>query len=194
MTVKYLPEPDLCGRLVAGDEGAFRAVFDRFHRKIFQFAFKFLKDSSQSEEIVQDTFLNFWLHRATLDINQPIAPILFKIARNSVIDTWRKAASSEKFRQHVRSVAQPISNTTEEWVLVTDLQRMTDEVLATLSKQQQEVFALSRYNGLSYDEIAERLQISKHTVKYHLTTALKVLRAHFIKNDVLTFFFLVLFC
>lgn len=95
MVIKHLPEPDLCRRLAAGDERAFREVFNRFHRKIHQFAFNFLKNKEQSEEVVQDTFLSFWLHRMKVNPEQPIAPFLFTIARRTLTDAWRKSVTSE---------------------------------------------------------------------------------------------------
>ena len=190
MVIKHLPEPNLCHRLSNGDEGAFREVFDRFHPKVYQFAFNFLKDKEQSEEIVQDTFLNFWLHRETLDPNKPIAPLLFTIARRTLVDVWRKAAASEKFRERIHQFMELASNETEESVLAGDLERITEDALSKLSEQQQEIFKLSRYEGLSYDEIAERLHISKNTVKYHLVNVLKILRAHFHKHNILYVYFL----
>ena len=187
MAIKYLPEPDLCRRLSAGEERAFREVFDRFHRKIYQFAFNFLKDKARSEEIVQDTFLSFWLHRTKIDVEQPIAPLLFTIARRTLTDAWRKAATSERFRKELRLFVDLSSNDTEEVVFRNDLERITQDALCKLSDQQQEVFTLSRYEGLSYDEIAERMHISKNTVKYHLVNALKAIRSHFGEQDVLYF-------
>ncbi len=190
MLIKHLPEPDLSRRLSTGDEQAFRVVFDRFHLKIYQFAFNFLKDKEQSEEIVQDTFLSFWLHRSKINPEQPIAPLLFTIARRTLTDAWRKAATSQRFREHIRQIIDLSSNDTEEQVFKNDLERITHDALSKLSEQQQEVFTLSRYEGLSYDEIAERMHISKNTVKYHLVNALKVIRSHFGEHDML---YLVLF-
>lgn len=182
---KYFPEPDLSRRLSEGDETAFREVFDRFHRRIYHFALGFLKDKDQSEEIVQDTFLHFWLHREKLDHQYPIAPYLFTIARRTVIDAWRKAASAESFRERVGRIMETLHNDTEERIWADDLERIANEGLSRLNEQQQQVFTLSRYEGLSYDEIAERLQISKNTVKYHLVNALKIMRVHFNKHDVM---------
>lgn len=187
MAIKYLPEPDLCSRLAAGDERAFRAVFDRFHRKVYQFAFNFLKNKERSEEIVQDTFLRFWLYREKIDSDQPIAPFLFTIARRTLTDAWRKAATSERFREELRLFVDVSTNDTEEKVLMNELERITQDALRKLSDQQQEVFTLSRYKGLSYDQIAERMHISKNTVKYHLVNALKIIRSHFGEHDMLYF-------
>jgi len=192
MIVKHLPEPDFCRRLSDGDEVAFRELFDRYHRKIYQFAFNFLKNKEQSEEIVQHTFLNFWLNRSKLDPDRPIAPYLFTIARRTLTDAWRKAAASSHFRERVQQHMEATTNETEERILSEDLANITKNALNKLSEQQHQVFTLSREEGLSYEEIAERLHISKHTVKYHLTNALKIIKAHFHKHDII-FFLLLLF-
>ncbi len=192
MTVKHLPEPDFCRRLLDGDELAFRELFDRFHGKIYQFAFNFLKNKEQSEEIVQHTFLNFWLNRSKLDPDRPIAPYLFTIARRTLTDAWRKAAASSRFREYIQQRMELVTNETEERILSDDLANITRDALDKLSEQQHQVFTLSRQEGLSYEEIAERLHISKHTVKYHLINALKIIKAHFHKHDII-FFLLLLF-
>ena len=183
--MKHLPEPNLVKRLTESDENAFRIVFDEFHHRIFLFAFGFLKDKALSEEIVQDTFMNFWLHRHNLETHKPVAPYLFTIARRTLIDAWRKSARSENFRQNIYAKMTVMNNETEETVFLNDLERIISRGLNQLNKHQQEVFALSRHEGLSYEEIAEHLQISKNTVKYHLVNALKIMRTHLGENDIM---------
>lgn len=194
MMVKYLPELDLVKRLSEGDEKAFRIVFDRFHGKIYQFAFSFLKDKDQSEEIVQDTFLSFWLNRENLDCRQPVAPYLFTIARRTLIDAWRKAANLDSFRQRIYKIATVINNDTLDTIFLNDLERVVNEGLLQLNKQQQQIYDLSRHEGLSYEEIAVRLKISKNTVKYHLVNALKIMRTHLSENDILYTVLYILYC
>lgn len=191
MTVKCLPEPDFCRRLLDGDELAFRELFDRYHRKIYQFAFNFLKDKAQSEEIVQLTFLNFWLSRSAIDPDRPITPYLFTIARRAVTDAWRRVAASSRFRDQVLQHMEAVSNETEERIFSDELECITRDALKKLSEQQHQIFTMSRQEGLSYEEIAERLHISKHTVKYHLVNALKILKAHFHRHDIIFFLFLL---
>lgn len=184
MKIKHLRDPDFCRRLLNGDERAFRDLFERFYPKIYQFAFNFLKRRDLSEEIVQQTFLSFWQNRAQLDVDRPVAPLLFTIARRVLIDSWRKQAVSARFREDVVRHMSMVSNETEEHILSNDLAKVTEEALRKLTEQQQEVFRLSRYEGVSYEEIAERLRISKHTVKYHLVNALKIVKEHLKKYDI----------
>lgn len=190
MPIPFLADPRLVDRLRNGDEAAFRLVFERLHRKIYQFAFHFLKNKEQCEEIVQDTFLNFWVHREKLDRFKPIEPYLYIIARRTVTDYWRKAATAQNFRDQLFYSIRLSHNDTEEKVLMNDLERITEAGMQQLSSQQQMVFKLSRFEGLTYEEIAVKMQISKDTVKYHLVNALKVLREHFDKHDVSYLFFI----
>lgn len=190
MLISFNTDTELVDRLHIGDESAFRLVFDRFHQRIFLFAFKFLKDKEQSEEIVQDTFLNLWLHREKLDGLKPLEPFIFAIARRKLIDTWRKAATAQSYRDNLYQTIESSRNEPLEKLLMKDLERITEEGLMQLNCQQQKVFKLSRYEGFTYEEIAEEMKISKSTVKYHLINALKLLRYHFQKNGVLSLFIL----
>jgi RNA polymerase sigma-70 factor (family 1) len=179
-------DTELVRRLQQSDERAFESVFDRYHRKVYQFAFKFLKDIVLSEEVVQDTFLNFWLHREKLDEQKPIAPYLYTIARRTVTDHWRKAASSRAFLNTLFHKLEATRNLTEEQVGMRELEQITEAGLQQLSVQQHMVFTLSRFEGLTYEEIAERMQISRDTVKYHLVNALKILRRHLEQHGVIS--------
>ena len=190
MTIRHIPDPALAERLSNGDETAFRQVFDCFHKQIYRFAFGFLKDKDQCDEVVQDTFLQFWLHRHDLNPNQAIAPLLFTISRRILIDAWRKAASSERCRKELYARLCPSHNDTEEQVWVEEIERIKEEAFDQLNRQQQQVFILSREEGLSYAEIAEKLHISKNTVKYHLMNALKIMRTHFNRHDIIGLYFL----
>ncbi len=184
--LEHQTDTELVRRLQQSDERAFEDVFDHYHRKIYQFAFQFLKDIVLSEEVVQDTFLNFWLHREKLDEQKPIAPYLYTIARRTVTDHWRKAATSRMFLDNLFHKLEAARNLTEEQVGMRELEQITEAGLRQLSVQQHTVFTLSRFEGLTYEEIAERMQISRDTVKYHLVNALKILRRHLEQHGVIS--------
>lgn len=182
---KHIPEPELTNRLLEGDESALREIINRYHKKVYLFVLSFLKDKDKSDEVVQDTFLSFWLFRKRLNPDKPLAPLLFTIARRKLIDCWRKEAMGKRYFERISEITAGTHNETQEQVYVKDIERTVDELLDRFTEQQKQVFTLSRYENLSYDEIAERLQISRNTVKYHLVNALKMLRAHFSKHDIL---------
>lgn len=165
----------LTERLRQSDETAFRALFDRHYERLYLFTFSYLKNREQAEDVVQETFLQLWKSRHTLNSQLPPDALLFTIAKRLTLNALRKQtngiAAKNRFWQRIKKK----SNETENTVLFNELKRHTEQLLQTLPPQQQQVFLLSRQEGLSYEEIAERLQISPHTVRNHLSSALKQL-------------------
>ena len=176
MLKEAMGDEELISRLQLGDESAFRIVFDLYSSKLYSFSFRLLKDKEQSQEVVQEVFLNLWLSRAKLDSQYPLAPYLYTITRRLTLNALRNIANSQSAMHTLWLNTRKVSNETEEVVLRDDLQRFTEGVLTRLPKQQQQVFRMSRQRDLSYDEIAEELHISRNTVKNHLVAALKTLK------------------
>lgn len=183
--MKHRDESKLVSRLKQGDPSAFEAIFEAHHWKIQQYALRLLRDESLSDDIVQDTFLHFWLQRSALEDHRSIVPYLYVIARRVIIDHWRKAATSKAFLDRLFHRIQTSDNTTEEEINANELTYITESGLQQLSPQQRAVFMLSREEGLTYQQIADRIQISRDTVKYHLVNALKILREHFQQHGVI---------
>lgn len=171
--------------LAKGDDSAFRSVYNQYYRKIYQFAFSFTKNREQSEEILQETFLMLWKRRMSLDPSMPIAPVLFTVSRRLVIDSFRKSMSAEKYRIEVTERLDMLHTDTAEKVEFSDLKRVVNDIIAELPQQQQTVLKLKKFDELSYDEISERLNISKSTVKNHLMAALKTLRSRMDREGIL---------
>lgn len=173
--------------LKAGEDAAFRIVFDTNFRRLFAFSYRMLKSKEQAEEVVHDALLNVWVNRSRLNENLPITPYLYTITRRLTLNALRQVATSQRMIDQLWRDMETVSNSTEEAILLTDLQKFTDTALNILPRQQQLVFKMSRYEGLNYDEIAEKLNISRNTVKNHLIAALKTLRLHFNMSDMSCF-------
>jgi len=185
MSVVNVVDAALLIRFREGDESAFKCVYDAYYRKVYQYAYSYLKNKEQSEEIVQETFLKIWITRERLNEQLPVAPYLFTICHRLVFDAFRKAATVNILKANLQKINTETDNHTEEIIFVSDLKRFSDHAIAELPKQQQMVFKLSRSEELTYEEIAARLNISKNTVRNHLVVALKSLRAQFESQGVL---------
>ncbi|WP_345952823.1 RNA polymerase sigma-70 factor [Mucilaginibacter sp. PAMB04168] len=175
---------NLIHKFKAGDEAAFKLVFDQNFKKLYVFAFKMLKSREHAEEVVNDAFLNVWSNRDRMDDSLSITPYLFTVTKRLALNALRQTASSQKAIDNLWNRIENISNQTEEAILLNDLQRFTESKIAILPPQQQQIFKLSRNEGLSYEEIAEQLGISKNTVRNHLSSALKTLRKHLIDPNI----------
>ena len=179
---------ELISRIKEGDESAFRIVFDLYSSKLYAFSFRFLKEKEPCQEVVQEVFLNLWINRAKLDNQYPVAPYLYTITRRLTLNVLRHVATSQSAMDKMWLNVKKVSNETEEEVFLEDLSRFTEQVLSKMPKQQQLIFRMSRHQELSYDEIAEELDISRNTVKNHLVAALKTLRTQLNKAFSILFF------
>ncbi|WP_257669380.1 RNA polymerase sigma factor [Parapedobacter tibetensis] len=175
--------PELITRLQDGEEAAFRAIYNQLHGRIYRLIQSLVKDTAKTEELLQETFVALWLHRGKLNETQPLYPYVYLTARRLTIDHFRKKLSEASAKDYLSRYMETHTNNTEETIIFEDLNRFTEETIKALPTQQQTVFTLSRKEGLSYDEIAERLHISPNTVRNHMVSALKTLKLHFSKHN-----------
>lgn len=167
-----------------GSENTFREIYQYFGPKVYRFAFSFLKEKQQSEEIVQETLIVLWENRQSFDESKALEPYLFTIAKRLVLDQLRKTLSTKSLRERLLVAMSEQHNETEEQIIFSDMLVFAEKAINELPKQQQVVFKLSRIEGLSYDEIAERLNLSRNTVKNHLVVAAKRLRTCFDSQEI----------
>ncbi|MEN0052817.1 MAG: RNA polymerase sigma-70 factor [Mucilaginibacter sp.] len=179
-------------RLKKDDQAAFHEIYRIYSKRLYNFVYSFLKNKELSEEVVQEAFLNLWINRAKLNESYPVGPLLFTIGRRLTLNALRQFTTSKASLEKLWQSITYLHNDTEETILLNNLQDFAETAYKSLPKQQQLVFRLSREEGLSYDEIADRLQISKNTVKNHLIAALKNLRAQFSRSDIVYMFLAVL--
>jgi RNA polymerase sigma-70 factor (family 1) len=177
--------------LIAGNESAFDIIYETYCDKVYRLAFRFLKDREQSEEIVQECFINLWMSRQKLNPEGNIWLYLYVIAKRLSLNTLRQICQSRELTGKLINYIATVHNNTEEDVLVHDLEQFTEKIINQLPKQQQLIFRLSRIEHLSHKEIADQLQISPNTVKNHMVEALKTLKSHLQYSDLI--FFLALF-
>ena len=180
-------------RLIAGDESVFTAVYELYSEKVYRLAYRFLKDKEQSEEIVQETFINFWLGREKLDPAGDLWLYLYVISKRLSLNALRKIGRSSVLIEKLLQQISDLQNNTEEFIITHDLEQYIEKAIDKLPHQQQRGFKLSRIEGLSHKEIAEKLQISPNTVKNHMVEALKTLKKHLKYADFCCLAFLLIY-
>jgi RNA polymerase sigma-70 factor (ECF subfamily) len=163
--------------LVGGDQGAFDQLYERHWFQLYQSAFYLLKDKDASKDIVQDVFLWIWQNRPTLNISN-VRAYLKAAVRFKVANFIRSGNIRDSFYDEVARVQpHPASPSGEEMIALKELQQVIHEAICQLPDKCREVYRLSREEGLSNREIAERLGISIKTVENQMTIALKRLRS-----------------
>lgn len=167
----------LIGRIKEGDVNAFKEFFLFFQPKILYFIYCYTHNKSAAEDITQDVFLEFWKVRQGLNNSLSPKSLLYKIARNRSINYIKRNHKTEKITDDDDSSFQLKEYYGIEQKIDYDI--MIDDITKAINKlppRCRSVFVLSRFNELSYFEIAETMDISLQTVKNHMSNALNILR------------------
>ena len=115
--------------------------------------------------------------RDTLDVSRSFKSFLYTIARNKCFDVLEKAANNSKLKEALFYQSQKSFAATDLKVIESDFDKIKEEAYSTLPPKRREIFELSRENGMTYDEIAEKLGISTSTVKSQMNKALESMRS-----------------
>lgn len=161
--------------LKKGDMEAFEKVFHSFADRIYYFAFRYLRNQYDAEEIVQDVFVKLWENRENLNERLSFSGYLFTIARNTIFNQNRKKVNEKAYQDYVMAYMDRSTCKTEDELIYSDIKAIIDKVVDELPPQRQLIYKMSREQGLSYREIANELNLSERTVEAHIRLALKTL-------------------
>jgi len=162
-------EIELLKRISAGDHLAFSDLFDFYHHNLGAFIYNITKSKELAEEITLDVFLKIWMTREALSEVKNFKAYLFTVSRNAAISGLRKIISERT--KHIEWIKTPAFDDDDAGEKETYLS-LIDEAINCLSPQRKKIYLLSREHGLKYDEIADQLGISRHTVRAHIQQAI----------------------
>lgn len=182
-SVQSYTEKELLERIAEGDEEAYKLVFNRYWNKIYQVALSFLKVPDQAQDAVQQVFIKLWEKRSKLPEVQNLDAWLFIMARNTIISILERIVSSRKGVQQIKDVIPEDYLTPSALLEYKQVSAIIQDAVNRLPPQQALVFRLSREQGLTYAQIAERLQIAPATVKSHIIRALNSIREYVFRHS-----------
>jgi RNA polymerase sigma-70 factor (ECF subfamily) len=155
---------------------AFEAVFREHYQALARFAFRFVRDATAAEDVVQDVFARLWTDRHTLNIATSVRAYLYAAVRNRALNISKHTAVIDAFEFDAESIV-PASPQPDEVLDVAELDARLSEALEALPEKQATVMRLRWRDELSYAEIADALGISIKGVEKHLSRGLAALRA-----------------
>ncbi|MGB0930867.1 MAG: RNA polymerase sigma-70 factor, partial [Chitinophagales bacterium] len=171
----------------------YRQAFEEYYQPLCNFAYKFVKDRDEAEDVVQPVFINLWKKRTELQLNSKLSSYLFSATKNNALMTLRRREYNSMYVEHVKHRADRIYDEEigkEEEALL--LKEKITKAIHTLPPKCQQIFKLSKLSGLTYKEIADDLSISTKTVENQMSKALRILRKQLKNIFYLIIFFLML--
>ena len=159
------------------DKDAFTEIFDYYRDRIFSRTMRFLKSQALAEEIVQDVFLKIWLKRSELQHVQSLHAYISSMANNLIIDRL-KNLSYETTARNELSKRQRYIEDTDYLLRQHEYQQLIQDAINLLPTQQKQVYELAKIAGMNQQSIAEKMHLSKLTVKKHMAKALQFIRRY----------------
>ena len=166
---------NLIERMKAGDRESFNQVFRRYYPPLVRFCVRFVADTDIAAEVVQDLFVKLWSNREKVSFSTSFESYMFTSVRNSAITYINKERSHAEANLRAYS-DESDNNDPSETLQSNNLEESYRQILKTMPEKRREVFLASRFDGLKYAEIAEKLGISQKTVEAQMSAAIKQLR------------------
>jgi RNA polymerase sigma-70 factor, ECF subfamily len=161
--------------LQKGNHRAFDYFFEKYYLALFAYANKILANSFVAEEIVQQMFISFWENREKINIHTSLKSYLFRSVRNDCLDYMKQAKRNHKIYSDEPVLNEPNVDFYDP-IIETDFKKFLDEAFLELPEQCRVIFFLSRFEELSYKDIAKQQGISVKTVENQIGKTLKIIR------------------
>ncbi len=183
-------EPALLRRIAEGDSEAFSQVFHYYSGTVYNTVMTYVKDDIEAQEIVQQVFVKLWEQRANLSEVRNFGDYFFIAVRNCVYNHFNRLSRQALLKKAIQQAqVQEMADDADHRVRQQQYDAIVEEAIVQLPPKQQQVYLLSEWDALNYDEIAVQMQVSRLTVKKHIELARKSVRNHVrlrLKDDLLS--------
>ncbi len=181
---------ELAGLIRKGDKQAFDKIYELYAQRLYGFAFSILKNKEDAKEVVQETFLKIWNKRETINTRYSFKAFIFTVSYNIIIDLLKERSSNLNFQKYLKDNFTVESLQTDELVHFEDLKDKLNHLVNKLPKKRKQIYLLSREEGLSHHEIANKLGVTVKTVENQINLTLKYFRSNLdFKSLIIIIFF-----
>ena len=183
----------IINRLKNEDKSAVDDLFTYYYPRLYHFSKSILKLENDIDDILQEVFVKVWLNRQKIGNPETFNAYIFTITKNEVLNLIRSNLRDHTFKDQLfqYAVAEEYQNSMP--LEYEEVKAGIDKIVAALPEKRQQVFILSRTEGLSNKEIAQQLNISEKTVEDHITHAIKQIKSSMKEVGIISLLYCYLF-
>jgi RNA polymerase sigma-70 factor, ECF subfamily len=168
-------DDELFRRMKSGDAGALKTLFERHYPALCRFSESIVKNAESAEEAVSDVFAALWLRRSVIEIRSGVKPYLYAAVRNQSLNALRSSGIHMVSIDGDESVLPDSGFEADAPLAYEELEYTLEAIIDRMPARRRMIFRMSRIDGLSYQEIADILSLSIHTVQNQMVEAVKFL-------------------
>lgn len=171
-------EKELLLSVAEGNEQAYEVLFNRYVDKLYTQALYFTKSPDLAKDICQEVFIKVWGYREKLALVDNMEAWLATVSKNYIRNVIKRKVlpvDNEEYLMAYMQDKQPNSQELMEWK---ERESNIYEIIGRLPPQMQQAFRLSRFDGLTHEEIAKKMNISRITSQNYIARALVILRKY----------------
>lgn len=181
----------LLQQLKQGDERAFSKIYDHFSKQLYRKILRLVNDDEVAQELLQELFLKVWIKRENINPEQSFWPYLYDIAKYLVYNHYRKVAYNKRLLEHLTVTTEPHVTNAEDIMINKETHDLLIQAIEHLPPQRKQVFKLCKFEGKSYQEVAELLGISTSTISNQIVAANKSVKEFFLLKNNLVLLFII---
>jgi RNA polymerase sigma-70 factor (ECF subfamily) len=166
----------LFNQIVKGQKQAFDMLFKKYYGQLVRYAMTYLHDGSTAEEIVQDVFVKIWEFAPRMDISTTLAGYIYKSVRNHCLNYLKHEGIKKKYEKEHEIKELHESEMPDEIININYFRKLLGSAVRDLPQKCREIFEMAKFDGLTYEEISQYLEVSVKTVENQMGIALKKLR------------------
>ncbi len=179
-------------KLSGSDPAALKELYDFYAADIYRFAFSILKTQVDAEEVTQSVFIKIWEVRKSLMEDRNFKSFIFTVTRNASLNYLRKRFNERVMTDNLEKRLSGITPAIQDDIVIEkEMQGKASKLIDMLPPKRKRIFLLSRFKGMTYQEIADFLNISENTVDTQMRKAIKFMKDNL--SDEISFILLLFF-
>ncbi len=188
-----MKDAELIEQLQDSQVAAFDELYWKYHEAVYRNIFKFVKEETVAQDILQEVFSRLWEKRFDLKADQSVSGWLFVISFHLSVSHIRKKVREHALHQDLLSMSDEGMEGVENLHVQEEQFKLLMKGIEQLSPRKRSIVTLCKLEGKTYAEAAEELNISRHTVKEHLSIAMSLLNDYMQRNGEQKYILLLLF-